>query len=150
MSDASSDARPVRKVSEREIAIACVIELATQPPYKFSLLGFYDDDEDYLTALAERLGVPKPGTPGGNAFKNKLTKVVRRLVRFGVLRSQMSGTAKEYFGEPAKQMNYYLDPGRARRMRPGAKGYNGPEWEAEFLLRNAYPRPNLSNTRVDL
>jgi hypothetical protein len=141
MSERITNKRSPRQVCEREIAIACLIEVAQHPPYKFSLLGFYDDDFDFLEALAARLNVPAPGTPGGDAFCRKLTKVVRRLVQYGVLFAQMKGTAKEYCGEPAKQMNYYLQPGRAHRMKDGAKGYNGPDWEASHLLRHAYPAP---------
>ena len=139
----ATESRPikqsVRHLSEREIALALVLEYAETSCISFSLMGFYDDDADFLQALSERLNVPND-----SAFKNKLTRVVRRLVNYGVFYSRMSGTAKEYIDEPAKQMNYRMRPGKAelirQERRPGIT--LGPLGEAEFLLRHAYPRPD--------
>lgn len=138
--------RPAREISDREIAIALLIELAQEIPYKFSLLGFYEDDENFLEALTDRLKAAKPGSEGGQAFLNKLRKVCRRLVQYGVLHACMTQTAKEYLGEPSKQMEYFLEPGKAHRLHDGARGYNGPQWEAEFMLRHAYPKPESAIT----
>ncbi len=71
--------RQVRGASERDIAIALVLELAESVLHRFSLLGFYDNDQDFLGDLASRLGVADD-----RAFRNKLTRVVRRLVSYGV------------------------------------------------------------------
>jgi hypothetical protein len=128
--------RQVRGVSERDIAIALVLELAESGLRHFSLLGFYDDDQDFLGDLANRLGVADD-----RAFRNKLTRVVRRLVSYGVLYAKMRGTHKEYIGEPPKQMEYgFSDPGKANLLTRGESDNTGtPEWEANFLLRRAYP-----------
>lgn len=135
---AAVEKRPLRGISEREIAIALVLHYAESECISFSLMGFYDDDFDFLQGLAERLGVShdKP-------MENKLRRVVRRLVQYGVLHAHMGATAKEYIDEPSKQMNYKLKPGKAHLMlqphRPGIT--MGPEGEAEYLLRHAYPAP---------
>jgi len=131
--------RLVRAVSERDIAIALVLEFAESGLYCFSLLGFYDDDADFVSGLSNRIGVVDD-----KAFHNKLTKVVRRLVSYGVLYAQMRGTQKEYIGEPTKQMEYgFSNPGKANLLTRGKTDHTGtPEWEAEFLLRHAYPRPD--------
>lgn len=128
--------RQVRGVSERDIALALVLELAESDLHHFSPLGFYDDDQDFLGDLANRLGVAND-----RAFRNKLTRVVRRLVSYGVLYAKMRGTHKEYIGEPAKQMEYgFSNPGKANLLTRGESDYTGtPEWEANFLLRRAYP-----------
>lgn len=131
--------RTARQVSEREIAIALVLNMANLSGHqRIALMGFYDDDFEFLQELAAELKVEfkKP-------FFNKLTKVVRHLVNYGVLYSEMRGTHKEYLGEPNKQMEYWLRPGRARLMRqPYKPGVTlGPEGEASFLLRHAYPDP---------
>lgn len=82
--------RSVRRFSEREIAVALVLEYVEMDCISFSLMGFYDDDADFLNGLADRLKVPENA-----AFKNKLTRVVRRLVNYGVLHARMRGTQKE-------------------------------------------------------
>ena len=135
---ATTAERLARHVSEREMAIALVLELAESGLSRFSLFGFYDDDADFLEDVADRLqaGLTK-------SFHNKLTKVVRCLVRYGVLHSEMRGTHKEYFGEPSKQMEYWLRPGKARLLTRGKTDCTmSPEDEAAFLLRHAYPDPN--------
>lgn len=103
------------------------------------MLGFYDDDADFLADLADRLNVI-----GDKAFHNKLTRVVRKLVNYGVLRAEMCGTYKEYIGEPTKQMNYcFAKPGKADLLTRGESEHTGsPEWEASFLIRRAYPKPD--------
>ena len=111
MKDSVPDQRTARQVSEREIALALVLELAQASPYRFALLGFYDDDSEYLLALANRIGVK-----WDTALQNKVTKVTRRLVNYGVLYSKMRGTLKEYSDEPTKQMEYWLPPGKANLM----------------------------------
>ncbi|MBK6616334.1 MAG: hypothetical protein IPG27_20415 [Ottowia sp.] len=119
------------------MAIALVLEYAQSEAISFSLLGFYDDDHEFLSGLAERLEVRQD-----RAYTNKLTKVVRRLVNYGVLYARMSGTSKEYLGEPAKQMNYRLKVGKAELIRKGKTHCTmEPEGEAAFLLRHAYPEP---------
>lgn len=135
----ASRKRSMRSVTEREIAMALVLEYVETNCISFSLMGFYDDDADFLQGLAERLNVPND-----SSFKNKLTRVVRRLVNYGVLNSRMSGTAKEYVDEPSKQMNYRLKNGKAEVIRQERKpGVTmGPEGETAFLLRHAYPEPD--------
>lgn len=129
--------RKIRSVSEREIAMALVLEFAESGLINFSLMGFYDDDFDFIQDVAERLNVAND-----TSFKNKLKKVVRTLVNYNVLHSQMSSTHKEYFGEPAKQMDYWLRPGKAELIRRGKTEHTmSPEDEAAFLLRHAYPDP---------
>ena len=125
-----------REISERDIAINLVIELAESGLSSFSLLGFYDDDCYFLSDLAERLNVIED-----KSWKNKLTKVVRVLVNYGVLTARMNNNHKDHIGEPTKQMEYTLKVGKAQLLTRGKTEYTGdPEWEASFLLRNAYPK----------
>lgn len=134
--------RRVRRLSEREIAIALLLEYAETNCISFSLMGFYDDDYDFLQGLAKRLSVPHD-----MAFKSKLRRVVQRLVSYGVLYASMRRTDKHYIDEPAKQRNYRLRTGKAELMRqPYRPGITfGSEGEAEHLLRDAYPRPEKPN-----
>ena len=129
-------AKAARQISEREIAIALVMQLAEHSHHHFSLLGFYDSDIDFLENLSDRLNAE-----GGKVFKNKVQRVIRKLVRHGVLLASMRGTHKEYFGEPTKQMEYgFASPGKDRLLTLGRTEHtNEPEWEAAFLLRRAYP-----------
>lgn len=129
--------RPIRSVSERDIAMALVLEYAESNMFSFSLLGFYDNDASFISDLAERLRVTDD-----KAYRNKLRKVVRHLVTYGVLSSRMAGTQKEYIGEPAKQTDYALKPGKAALIRKGKTDHTmEPEDEAAYLLRRAYPEP---------
>lgn len=129
--------RTIRQISEREIAIALVLELAEMRGHTFSLLGFYDDDCEFLTGLAERLKVPED-----KSFRNKVLRVTRTLVAGRALTAQMRGTHKEYIGEPAKQMDYSLPVGKASLLTRGQTECTmDPEGEACFLIRRAYPRP---------
>lgn len=102
-------------------------------------MGFYDDDMNFLANLAERLGVKDD-----KAWQNKLRRVVRRMVKYRVLSSHMSGTQKEYLGEPAKTMIYAMPVQWCARlapeMHPGYTPMGNPEWEAGFILRHAYPK----------
>lgn len=136
--------RLIRSISERDIATALVLHYVETKSISFSLMGFYDDDIDFLQELAARLDVAYDG-----AFIRKLRRVVQRLVRYGVMYSRMRGTAKEYVDEPAKQMNYYLKPGKEHLIdqpyRPGVT--LGPMGEIEFLLRHAYPRPDAQPSK---
>ncbi|HGE1960172.1 TPA: hypothetical protein ACGKFQ_006912, partial [Pseudomonas aeruginosa] len=96
-----------------------------------------DDDAGFVDDLSKRLRVTEDKT-----WTNKLTKVVRRLARYGVLDAEMRGTQKYYIGEPTKQMNYSLPPGKVNLLTRGMTDHTGtPEWEAAFLLRRAYPAP---------
>lgn len=132
--------RPIRAVPERDIALSLVLEFAQSEWGQFSLLGFYDHDADFIKTLAERLHVKND-----LAFINKLRRVVRTLARYRVLHSRMSSTHKEYIDEPSKQMNYWLRPGKAELIRKGKTDYTmAPEDETAFLLRHAYPKPDIS------
>ncbi len=132
----------VHTLSERTIALALVMEFAEQNTTSFSLLGFYDDDLAFLEGLADRLRVRND-----RAFVDKLRRIVRRLTNYGVLIGEMKGTSKEYVGEPAKQMNYWLKPGKAELIRKGKTDYTmAPEDEAAFLLRHAYPADEAQPT----
>jgi len=127
--------RKIRSISEREIAINLVLELAESGLRRFSLLQAYDDDAQFVDDLARRLNVVLD-----KAFDAKLTRVVRKLVNAGALESMMSSTHKEYIGEPTKQRDYWLPPGKARLLTVGATDHTGaPEWEAAYLIRRAYP-----------
>lgn len=129
--------RTARQIGEYEIAETLVLCLAEHSSYRFALLGFYDDDMDFLHSLQTALNVKDD-----KAWQNKLTKVVRRLVNYGVLTAGMYGTHKEYIGEPTKQMDYWLLPGKARLLTRGATDVTmSPKGEAKFLLRHAYPQP---------
>jgi hypothetical protein len=137
------EGRAARAVSEREIALALVLQLAQDQTGhgrtgKFSLQQFYDDDIEFVHDLGDTLGVKCD-----RAFDNKLRKVTQMLVRYGVLESRMSGTQKDYFGEPAKQRDYWLPPGKALLLTKGQTACTmTPEGEASFLLRRAYPKPD--------
>ena len=132
------EAKKVRGITERTFAIAVLVTLAQDTrTHQVSLLGFYDDDADAIEAIAERLGV----SPDSKPYRNKLRRVIQRLVRYGVLHAERCGTHKEYIGEPTQQTNYILESGRARRMMGKTEHYHEPEWEACFILRHAYPDP---------
>lgn len=131
----SESARLIRNVTEREVAVALILEYAERDCTSIALMGFYDDDCEFLQALAIRLRVEFD-----NSFTNKLRKVIRNLVSVGVFHARMRGTHKEYFGEPSKQMEYSLKPGKAALIRRGKTDFTmTPEDEAAFLIRRAYP-----------
>lgn len=133
--EAPASVRTIREISEREIAMALVLELAESGDHKVSLMGFYDDDLDFIMALAARLGVVD-----NRPFRNKLVRVARELVRVGALDSKMFGTGKEYLGEPSKTQAYWLPPGKAGLLTRGRTEVTmDPEGEAAFLIRRAYP-----------
>ena len=133
--------KTARQVTEREFAVALCLEFAEPSTVSFALHGFYDDDQEFLLALADRLGLPC-----NQPFIRKLTKVVRRLVNFGVFHSRMSRTAKEYIDEPAKINKYWMRNGKQDLIRAAAdeaarerRHLMTPEGEVSFLLRHAYP-----------
>lgn len=129
--------RPARAVSEREIAIALVMEFAENDYGHFSMLGAYDNDAEFIDGVAERLDVKND-----KAFTNKMTKVVRVLENYGVLIGRMISTHKEYIGEPTHQKNYWMQPGKVGLIRRGKTEHTfTPLGECEFLLRKAYPKP---------
>lgn len=135
--------RTIRQIPEREIAIALVLELAGTRTNTFSLLGFYDDDADFIEALADRLQVPND-----KPYRNKVLRVTRNLVAGRALVAEMRGTHKEYMGEPARQMNYSLPPGKARLLARGKTEHTWePEQEASFLIRRAYPEPDRDDAQ---
>lgn len=126
------------QVSERDLAIALVLELAESHLDGFALLGAYDDDVEFLDALARRLGVA-----AGKPFLNKTTKVVRKLVNTGALCSSMWQTRSTVYGQPLRQMEYRLPPGKAALLTAGKTEHTmTPHGEAAFLVRAAYPRPD--------
>lgn len=135
--------RIIRYVTEREIALTLVLLLAqydaaTHYGYEFSLKGFYDNDIDFLDDLHQTLQINEC-----NASYAKINSVVRRLVNYGVLQASTRSTHKAYIGEPTHQRNYrFARRGKAHLLTageiPGIRGT--PEWEAEFLLRHAYPK----------
>jgi hypothetical protein len=129
----------IRNISERDIAIALILEFVDPVVnlHKFSLMGYYDQDLYFLDRLAGRLDVNED-----KSFRNKLTKVVRNLVNHGVLYGEMVCTHKAAFGEPTKQMEYALPAGKVNLIRRGETEYTmSPEDEIDYLLRRAYPDP---------
>ena len=132
--------KTARQVSERDIAIQLVLELAedTRPMASFSMLGAYDDDATFISSVAFRCECKDD-----RAFQNKMRRVVRVLETCGVLIGRVMSTHKEYIGEPTHQKNYWLRPGKAELIRRPAKlgVCMGAQGETEFLLRHAYPDP---------
>jgi len=58
-----------------------------------------------------------------------------------IMTAKMVGTEKEYYGEPEKQMEYSLPPGKARLLTHGENieiGIMSPRSEAAFLVRKAF------------
>lgn len=132
--------RTARMCTEREMAIALVLELANTRTNRFSLLGFYDEDLDVIAAVADKLNLADD-----RPFRNKLRRVCRRLVSYDALYSSRVCTQKEYIGEPEQQLDYVLLPGKARLLTRGRTDVTmEPEGEAAFLLRWAYPAPDDS------
>lgn len=133
--------RSARQVTEREIAIALVMEFCRKEArwVSFSMYGFYDDDADFVANVADEVG-----SQANKSFVNKMKKVVRRLESYGVLVGQMRSTHKEYCGGPTHQKNYWMEPGKVRLIQqPHRPGVNfGPLGECEWLLRRAYPKPD--------
>lgn len=131
--------RTPRQVSEREIAMNLVIALAESGLSSFSLAGYYEDDEDFLHALAQRLNVEN-----GKPLVNKLRKVARRLVNYEVLIAERVANDRWYAGQSGGQMEYRLRPGKATLLtQPQSDCTLGLEGEAAFLIRRAYSNPEL-------
>lgn len=134
--------RLIRNITEREIALKLVLLLAQRVQssyfgFEFSLYAFYDNDIEFVQDLHEDLCVNEC-----NASYAKINRVVRRLVNYGILKASTRSNHKEYLGEPTHQRNYsFANNGKALLLTageiPGIRGT--PEWEAEFLLRHAYP-----------
>lgn len=128
--------RDSRRVGEAEIAAALCLVYAEDHINWFSMMGYYDNDADFIAAVAERVGATN-----SVAFTAKMTRVVRRLVQYGVLVAQMHGTHKEYFGEPSKQMEYQMKAGKASLIQRGKTEHTmTAAGEVRFLLRHAYPQ----------
>lgn len=132
------------KITDRDVAVALVFELVKWRTgryggeHSFSMLGFYDEDHEFIQAIADRLNLQNT-----KSFRNRLVRIVRRLVQYEVLHARMMGTQKYYIDEPAKQRNYWLRPGKAELIRKGQTEYTmSPEGEVSFLLRHAYPEPD--------
>jgi len=131
-----TELRRPRAIPEREIALALVRTLAESDLTHFALLGAYDEDAAFISAVARRLHAMED-----DAFHRKLVRVVRALVRAGALDAQMSGTHRYYAGEPPRQMEYqFARPGTSTLLR----GENA-DFEAAFLIRRAYPRPEVDD-----
>lgn len=141
MTDNAQTLRTPRQVSEREIAITLVIALAESGLPSFSLAGYYEDDEDFVNTLAERLNVQS-----GKSFVNKVRKVTRILVNADVLIAERATNDRWYAGQSGGQMEYRLRPGKATLLtHPASDCSMGPEGEAAFLIRRAYPNPELDD-----
>ena len=141
MIESGKTLRSPRQVSEREIAIALVIALAESGLPSFSLAGYYEDDEDFVHALAKRLNVES-----GKSFVNKVRKVTRRLVNADALIAERATNDRWYAGQSGGQMEYRLRPGKATLLTQAASDSTmGPEGEAAFLIRRAYPNPEFDD-----
>jgi hypothetical protein len=129
--------RNARNVSEREIAIALLIRLAEydQCGFRgFSFSEFTEKDVCFIDGLARRIGIAND-----EAYRNKLRRVTRKLVRDNVLRSEMRTTTKE-----KKQMNYmFPNSWTASRMvrKETDDATSSQEREAKYLLSRVYPEP---------
>ena len=136
--------RLIRNVSQRELAIALLIELADAGGDGISLLGCFEYHNHTIGEIATRIDVISD-----DALFRKLRVVARRLVTFGVLSSNMVYSPDVYASAIAgasKTMFYALYPGKRFLLTSDATcGRFGPEGEAGYLLRNAYPPTTQGN-----
>lgn len=128
--------------TDRHIAGQLLMGLANHSQNSFCLSWVYDDDTEFLSALAKAIPVPQKFP--GNSFLNRLRKVCRQLEVGGILYGRVSSCHKEYLGEPRTLKNYrFSDPGYAKRLAPHRHPHYRPmgkvETELDFLLDRAYP-----------
>lgn len=140
------------KCSDRDIARAVLMALADSPGDDFSPTGFYDDDADTIESILEELKKIVPGIEvkgvTGAYLHDRLLRVCNQLDNWRIL----IGTVRQnpdhqYIGEPTRWKDFRLAKSEyAYRLKPELYPHytpmGTPEFEMNFLLRNAYPDPN--------
>lgn len=136
--------RKSRQVGEREIAKTLLLELARTRTKRFSLTMFFPEDIEFVAALIKRLCVVDD-----KAWRSKLRRVCRRLVRYNVLLSSMTSNHGGPIDAPCQQMEYELKGSWSSRLapdlypgHPDAALYGrlvSPGEAADTILRRAYP-----------
>ena len=132
------------RIKHREMAKVILITLARHKSggHRFCCYAYYDDDIDFIGEVAEKLGASDMPC---KSFVSRMQKVCRRLVQCGVLTSTLKSCHAEYFGEPRVLNSYeFSNPSYCMRLAPDLwphyKPGCSPDWELDFLLRNAYPK----------
>jgi hypothetical protein len=136
-------------LSDREIAGKLLMRLARHPAgqhrTRFCLSWFYEDDADFLLALAKDLELPD-AFPGG-PYVRRLQRICRHLESWGVLYGRLSTCHAEYLGEPRMLKSYgFAKEEYAWRLAPDLHSHYTPmglvSTELAFILRRAYPEPD--------
>lgn len=130
------------KLTDREIAGKLLMRLARHPdghPDRFCLSYAYEYDSNFLSALAEDLGLR--GSFPAPSYLRRLQRVCRKLEAAGILWGRVSSCHAEYLGEPRTLKSYgFAKPGYACRLAPEKWPHYKPmgkvETELEFLLRS--------------
>ena len=133
----------------RKAAAAILQQLARhkQGNFSFCCNFFYDDDSEFLSAVADRLGMTNMG---GLEFTSRLQRVCRHLENCGILAGTLRNCHAEYIGEPRVLKRYeFSDHFYAMRLAPDLwpryKPLGCPETELNWLLENVYPTKRLAN-----
>lgn len=144
-----------RSVPDRVVASAIIDMLAGQDTShaRYSPCSFYDDDAE-MTAeicelLKERTGVDF-GKQSHTYLHRRFMRVCNRLENFRALNGKaLRNPDHQYIGEPIGWKDFWLaNPSTAKRLRPDLyPDYkndcnSGPEFEMDWLLRHAYPKPD--------
>lgn len=132
------------RLKSRDVAAAILMELARHEEggNRFCCSFFYDYDSDFLSRVAERLGVLKMGcTP----FLRRVSRVARELEQCGILSGYLCSCHAEYIGEPRVLKRYeFANHSHECRLAPDLnKHYKSdvtPEWELDYLLDRVYPK----------
>ena len=130
------------RMDGRKAAAAIMQQLARHRKGNFSFCcSFcYDDDSDFLSAVAEQLGMADVGC---YAFTSRLQRVCRHLEQCGILVGELRNCHAEYLGEPRVLKRYeFADHSYAIRLAPDLWPNYTPmgrtEVELEILLERAY------------
>jgi hypothetical protein len=133
------------RVNGRKAAGVILMELARHKEGRF---GFccsfaYDDDSEFLTRVAEKLGVVSMAC---NPFLSRIQRVCRKLEQYGILGGRLLSCHAEYIGEPRMLKRYeFADHEYAMRLAPDLWPKYTPmgraEAELDYLLRHAFPVP---------
>ena len=131
------------RMDGRKAAAAILQQLAlhSQGNFSFCCSFYYDDDSEFLSAVADRLGMVDVGC---HAFTSRLQRVCRRLEQCGILAGSLRSCHAEYLGEPRVLKRYeFADHGYAMRLAPNLWPQYTPmgsaKVELEILLERSYP-----------
>ena len=131
------------RMDGRKAAAAILQQLARHKEgnFRFCCSFCYDDDSDFLSAVADQLGMTNVSCLD---FTSRLQRVCRKLEKAGVLSGRLLNCHAEYLGEPRVLKRYeFADHGYAMRLAPDLWPHYKPmgtvDVELDMLLERAYP-----------